>query len=154
HTYLGVSHEVARAGSGPPASPPHGTRRSRAPGRSCGEHSKHRGRESESPVGECLARVCFPALIKSGEALPCPLRPQAVAELVLRRPREAALAAPCSPHDLRRTGIGDLVDAGADSATVRASGGACRSGDHRATTAAASGPSGAPPTCCMCPTHP
>jgi len=61
----------------------------------------------------------FLPLTKSGRVALRPLRPQAVAELLLRRAREAALTAPCSPHDLRRTGIGDLLDAGADIATVQ-----------------------------------
>ena len=61
----------------------------------------------------------FLPLTKSGKAVSRPLRPQAVAELLLRHGAQAGLSAPCSPHDLRRTGIGDLLDAGADLATVQ-----------------------------------
>lgn len=60
----------------------------------------------------------FLPLTKSGNVRLRPMRPQAVAELLTRRVRQAAVAA-CSPHDLRRTGIGDLLDAGADIATVQ-----------------------------------
>jgi site-specific recombinase XerD len=60
----------------------------------------------------------FLPLTKSGWRVLRPMRPQAVAELLARRTRQAAMAA-CSPHDLRRTGIGDLLDAGADIATVQ-----------------------------------
>jgi site-specific recombinase XerD len=60
----------------------------------------------------------FVPLTKSGKTVMRPLRPQAVAELLARRAEEATVAA-CSPHDLRRSGIGDLLDAGADIATVQ-----------------------------------
>jgi site-specific recombinase XerD len=42
----------------------------------------------------------------------------AVAELVHRRANKAKLTA-FSPHDMRRTFIGDMLDAGADIATVQ-----------------------------------
>ena len=60
----------------------------------------------------------FLPLTKSGKATLRPMRPQAVAEVLARRATEAAVAA-FSPHDLRRSGIGDLLDAGADIATVQ-----------------------------------
>lgn len=60
----------------------------------------------------------FLPLTKSGKVVLRPLRPQAVAELLARRAEQAAVAT-CSPHDLRRSGIGDLLDAGADIATVQ-----------------------------------
>jgi site-specific recombinase XerD len=46
------------------------------------------------------------------------LAPQAVA-IILQRRAEAAGVQPCTPHDLRRTYISDLLDAGADISTVR-----------------------------------
>jgi site-specific recombinase XerD len=60
----------------------------------------------------------FLPLTKSGKAMLRPMRPQAVAEVLARRAAQASVAA-CSPHDLRRSGIGDLLDAGADIATVQ-----------------------------------
>lgn len=60
----------------------------------------------------------FLPLTKSGKAMLRPMQPQAVAEVLARRAEQAAVAA-CSPHDLRRSGIGDLLDAGADIATVQ-----------------------------------
>jgi integrase len=46
------------------------------------------------------------------------LAPQAVT-IILQRRAEAAEVQPCTPHDLRRTYISELLDAGADIATVR-----------------------------------
>jgi site-specific recombinase XerD len=40
-------------------------------------------------------------------------------QVILERRRESAGVAPCSPHDFRRTFVGDLLDAGVDLATVQ-----------------------------------
>jgi len=60
----------------------------------------------------------FLPLTKSGKATRRAMQPQAVAEVLTRRAEQATVAA-FSPHDLRRSGIGDLLDAGADIATVQ-----------------------------------
>jgi site-specific recombinase XerD len=56
---------------------------------------------------------------KGGLLVPERMSPQAVLD-VLRRRSAAAKVKPCSPHDWRRTFVGELLDGGADLATVRA----------------------------------
>jgi site-specific recombinase XerD len=48
------------------------------------------------------------------------MTPDAVLKALARRARQAHLSRPFSPHDLRRTFAGDLLDSGADIATVSA----------------------------------
>lgn len=60
----------------------------------------------------------FVPINKAGKLTIRPMSDQAVLYILRKRAREAGLAA-FSPHDLRRTFIGDLLDAGADIATVQ-----------------------------------
>jgi site-specific recombinase XerD len=43
-----------------------------------------------------------------------------VYDALLKRQRQAGLDRPLTPHDLRRTFVGDMLDAGADIVTVQA----------------------------------
>jgi site-specific recombinase XerD len=54
---------------------------------------------------------------KGGNVTPRRMTPQAVYNALRKRAAEAHVPA-CSPHDLRRTFVGDLLSAGADIATV------------------------------------
>src|SRR5439155_10689840 len=57
---------------------------------------------------------------KGGKLEPRAMTPDAVPKALARRARAAGTGARFSPHDLRRTFAGDMLDAGADIATVRA----------------------------------
>ena len=61
----------------------------------------------------------FYATNKSGRLIPRRISEQTVYDVLVKRASEAGLAS-FSPHDFRRTLIGDLLDAGADLATVAA----------------------------------
>ena len=60
----------------------------------------------------------FLPVTKGGTVLQRRMSDQAIAELVRRLARQAKIAK-FSPHDMRRTFIGDLLDGGADLATVQ-----------------------------------
>jgi site-specific recombinase XerD len=60
----------------------------------------------------------FVAISKSGRLLPRRLSDKAVTWVLRARARTAGICTPFSPHDLRRTRISTLLDAGADLATV------------------------------------
>jgi len=60
----------------------------------------------------------FQRLRKGGVLVPTRLTDQAVLDILQRRCIQAGVKA-CSPHDLRRTMISDLLDAGADISTVQ-----------------------------------
>jgi site-specific recombinase XerD len=60
----------------------------------------------------------FVAISKRGRPLPRRLSDKAVTWILQERATAAGIATPFSPHDLRRTWISTLLDAGADLATV------------------------------------
>ena len=60
----------------------------------------------------------FLPIDKAGTIASRRLTDQAILDILQRRARAASVA-PFSPHDLRRSFIGDLLDAGADIATVQ-----------------------------------
>ena len=60
----------------------------------------------------------FVPIHRSGRIQPRALREQSVYDMLQRRAVEAGIP-PFSPHDLRRTFAGDLLDAGADISTVQ-----------------------------------
>lgn len=69
-------------------------------------------------VRGAAAGSLFCPIAKGGKIVRRRLSDQAVRKILAKRGAEAGVA-PFSPHDLRRTMIGDLLDAGADIATVQ-----------------------------------
>ena len=65
-----------------------------------------------------VAGALFCPVNKGGRISHRPMTDQAVRKILKKRGAEAGLA-PFTPHDLRRTMIGDLLDAGADISTVQ-----------------------------------
>jgi site-specific recombinase XerD len=61
----------------------------------------------------------FYAVDQTGRVRPGRITPQVVAQALAKRSRDAALSSSCSPHDLRRTFVSDLLDLGTDLATVQ-----------------------------------
>jgi site-specific recombinase XerD len=62
----------------------------------------------------------FRPVNKGGRVLGGRLSERAVYDALKKRQRQARLDRPLTPHDLRRTFVGDMLDAGADIATVQA----------------------------------
>lgn len=96
-----------------------------------GKRDKERAAPLNEPTAVYLGRwlalygartgPLFPALHRSGALLdrPRPMTPAAIGQLLNRRRLASGLPA-LTAHDFRRTFIGDLLDAGADLATVQA----------------------------------
>lgn len=61
----------------------------------------------------------FYQIRRGGHLKPNRLTTQAVYHLVRRRAHQAGIDKPVTPHDFRRTLVGDLLDAGADISTVQ-----------------------------------
>ena len=61
----------------------------------------------------------FVRIRKSDRMTHARLTTQAVYHILAQRVGEAGITVACSPHDMRRTFVGDLLDAGADIATVQ-----------------------------------
>jgi len=66
------------------------------------------------------AGALFLPIRRGGKIEAREMSPDAVLKALARRAKAAGIAASFSPHDLRRTFAGDMLDAGADIATVRA----------------------------------
>lgn len=64
------------------------------------------------------AGAIFKPISKSGKISADRITDQAVLFILRRRSTQAGIAS-CSPHDLRRSFVSDLLDAGADIATVQ-----------------------------------
>ena len=81
-----------------------------------------------------------------------PLGAQAVYAACRKRARQAGVS-PFSPHDLRRSFVGDMLDAGADVVTVQASRDTPTSRPRPDTIAAGKRPNAARPSCCTSPSR-
>lgn len=77
-----------------------------------------RAQELGDDLASDTSVALFVRVLKSGRVTAQGLSPSAVALVLAKRAREAGVAA-LSPHDFRRTGIGDLLDAGADLAVAQ-----------------------------------
>ncbi len=89
----------------------------------------------------------FVPIHRSGRIHPRTLREQSVYDMLQRRAVKAGVA-PFSPHDLRRTFPGDLLDAGADISTVQKLMGHECVNTTQGYDAGARGPSRGRRTCC------